>query len=57
MKKFEYTTDQMKKVIELEIKMTLECNKSQEYCDTYWAFPEDRRPLVGLTISYDMGLE
>ena len=55
MKKFDYTTDQMKKAMELEIRMTLECNESQKYCDTYWDLPEDRRPPVGLTISYDMG--
>ena len=41
--------------MDLEIKKTLESTETPEYCDIYWALPEDRRPPVGLTISYDMG--
>ena len=31
----EFTTEEMKKVMDLEIKMTLQSNQMQEYCDIY----------------------
>jgi hypothetical protein len=52
---YEFTTEEMRKAMDLEIKMTLKSTETPEYCENYWALPEDERPPVGLTISYDMG--
>ena len=45
----------MKKAMDLEINLTLESSKNEEYCDEYWSLTEDQRQRVGLTISYYMG--